>query len=148
MNIFQIIFIAIGSIAFYEFFAKHYFQKNRIARIEREIIQWANLIGGDGVVNAEKEKKAVQFFLKIYSDTKFNKNQTALKFEVIKLLYLYVNTILRTLTQHGIQITAVDRNDAQGTIDKLTTLEKQQHQLENILKNIFGYLKDTNDENE
>ena len=45
-------------------------------------------------------------------------------------------------------MTAIDRNDAEGTVEKLTSLEKQRDQLGNILRNIFGYLKDTNDENE
>ena len=148
MNLFQIIFIAIGAIALYEFFAKPYFQKRKIARMEKETIQWANLVRDDGVVNAENEKKAVQSFLKIYSDTKFNNDQNELKIEVIKLLYSYVNTTLRILTQHGIQMTSFSHEDSEGTIEKLTTLEQQKHQLENILKNLFDYLKVTNEENE
>jgi hypothetical protein len=47
-----------------------------------------------------------------------------------------------------LELTAVERDDAQETIEKLTTLEKQRDQLGSILKNIFGYLKDTNDKNE
>jgi len=135
MNLFQIIFIAIGAVAIYEFFAKPYFQKRKIVRIEKETIQWANLIGSDGVFKSENEKKVVQSFLKIYSDTKFNKNQIALKLEVVNLLYFYVNTVSR------LQMMTIDRNS-------LTILEKQRHQLENILKNLFEYLRDTNDENE
>lgn len=148
INLFQIIFVAIGAIALYEFFAKSYFLKKKIARTERETIQWANMIGGDSVVNVEDEKKDVQSFLQAYENTGFDQNQLALKFEIAKMLYLYVNTIFRILTQHGIQMTAVDRGDAQGTVEKLTSLEKQRDQLESILKNIFGYLKDTNNENE
>ena len=121
MNLFQIIFIAIGAVAIYEFFAKPYFQKRKIVRIEKETIQWANLIGSDGVFKSENEKKVVQSFLKIYSDTKFNKNQIALKLEVVNLLYFYVNTVSR------LQMMTIDRNS-------LTILEKQRHQLENILK--------------
>lgn len=148
MNLFQIIFVAIGAVVLYEFLARPYFQKRRIARMEKETIQWAGLVGGGGVVDAEDEKKAVQFFLKIYFDTKFNQNQDALKLEVIELLYLYVNTVIRILNQHGIQMTAIDHDDTRGTVGKLIALEKQQHQLENILKNLFEYLKDANGENE
>lgn len=148
MNLFQIIFVALGGVALYEFFAKPYFQKRKIARMEKETMEWAKLIRDDGVVNAEREKKKVQSFLKIYSETKFSQDQTALKIEVIKLLYSYVNTTLRILTQHGIQMTSFSREDSEGTIEKLTTLEQQQHQLENILKNLFDYLKVTNEENE
>ena len=148
MNLFQIIVVAIGAIALYEFFAKPYFQKRKIAGMEKQTFEWANLIRDDGVVNAEREKKAVQSFLKIYSDTKFSSDQTELRIEIIKLLYLYVNTTLRILTQHGIQMTSFSREDSEGTIEKLTTLEKRQHQLESILKNLFEYLKETSEENE
>jgi hypothetical protein len=146
MNLFQIIFIALGGIALYEFFGKPYFQKRKIARMEKETMEWAKLIRDDGVVNAEREQKSVQSFLKTYHNTKFNDDQADLRIEVIKLLYLYVNTTLRILTQHGIQMTSFSREDSEGTIDKLTMLEKRQHHLENILKNLFEYLKDTNEE--
>jgi len=148
MNLFQIIFVAIVAVTFYEFFVKPYFQKRKITKMEKETVEWAKLICGDGVVNAEREEKSIQSFLKIYNDTKFNDDQTELRIEVIKLLYLYVNTTLRVLSQHGIQTTSFSNEDMKGTIEKLTTLEKRQHQLENILKNLFEYLKDINEENE
>lgn len=148
MNLLQIIFVAVGAIALYEFFAKPYFLKRKIAKIEKETIQWANMIGRDGVVNAEDEKKDVEALLRAYENTKFDQNQIVLKFEIAKMLYLYVNTVFRILLQHGIQITAVDRDGAQGTVEKLTTLEKQRGQLENVLKNVLRYLKDTNNEDE
>ena len=148
MNLFQIIFVALLGIALYEFFGKPYFQKRKIARMEKETMEWAKLIRDDGVVSAEREQKSVESFLKTYHATKFNNDQTELRIEVIKLLYLYVNTTLRILTQHGIQMTSFSREDSEGTVDKLTMLEKRQHQLENILKNLFEYLKDINEENE
>lgn len=148
MSIFQIIFIGIVAITLYEFFAKPYFQKRKITRMEKETMEWAELIGSDGVVSAEHEKKTVQSFLKIYHDIKFNSDQTELRIEVVKLLYLYVNTTLRILTQHGIQMTSFNREDSEGTIEKLTTLELQRNRLECILQNLLDYLKEINKENE
>lgn len=148
MNLFQIIYVAGLGIAIYEFFAKPYFQKRKIARMEKETMEWAKLIRDDGIVNSAKEQESAQSFLEIYQNTKFDDDQAELKIEVIKLLYLYVNTTLRILTQHGIQMTSFSHEDSEGTIDKLAMLEKKQHHLESVLKNLFEYLKDTNKENE
>src|SRR3989344_1284962 len=133
MNYFLIVFIVAGSCFVYELFIKPYFQKRNINRIEKLIIQWVNLINNFSVVDNEDEKRKTNSFLVMYQNTKFTSDQMALKLEVAKLMYIYLNTILGVLCQNGIQMTAFNRNDAEGTVDKLITLEQRQHQLENIL---------------
>ncbi len=146
MNTIQIVIVSIGSIALYEFFIKPYLWKRRITKIDNWTISQADMISAAEWVTADNEKKSVESLLRVYQNTNFDRQHTALKFEVAKMMYLYVNTVFRILTQHGIQMTAIDKDDASGTVEKLTSLEKQREQLEAILKNTFEYVKDSNNE--
>jgi hypothetical protein len=84
----------------------------------------------------------------MYEGTEFDQHQTALKLEIIKLIFLYVNTVFRLLCQRGIILTAINLDNATAIADEeeRVILEKQKHQLENVVKNLLSYIENTKKE--
>lgn len=145
-SILQLILLVIFTCIGCEFLIRPIFQKRHLANIEKQIYQWAELIGKDGVVNAEQEKNDVSNILHLYESTNFDNSQIVLQTEIARLIFMYVNTTFRILTQRGIQMTAFEKDDAEETVEKPILLEKQKHQLESVIKNLLPYINSENEE--
>ena len=143
MLLFDFILTIFLSCFVYELKIKPYFQKRHLAKMEKELYEWAELVNGYGIVDDEAEKKEVADILKIYKNTEFSKDQLNLKIEVVRLIFMYISRIFHILVKRGVDLTTLGGNDNIDTTKEREILWLEKQQLKSILKNLLPYINTT-----
>lgn len=127
----------------YESDIKPFFQKRKIKKFESYTARSIGYINQDMIVNDEEYKNNVSKLWNLYKSINFRNDQIVLRLEIIKFMCSYVVAVNGLITQHGIQLTAFNSDDANGTDEKIAMLEIQKGQLEVGLNSILAYIKQT-----